>query len=46
MSIRVMAAGQGYRYLLDSVVVADGGDRDASRPLTRYYAESCTLLSG
>lgn len=41
VSIRVMTAGQGYRYLLSSVVAADG-DRDASTPLTRYYAESGT----
>ncbi|MDF2990587.1 MAG: conjugal transfer protein [Microbacterium sp.] len=31
-----MTAGQGYRYLLDSVVVGDGA-RDAAAALTRYY---------
>lgn len=34
-----MSAGQGYRYLLNSVVVGDG-DRDAASALTRYYAEA------
>lgn len=33
-----MSAGQGYRYLLNSVVVGDG-DRDAASALTRYYLE-------
>lgn len=41
MSIRVMSAGQGYRYLLDSVVAGDG-QRDAAQALTRYYAETGT----
>lgn len=41
VSIRVMTAGQGYRYLLESVVVGDG-DRDAATALTRYYAEAGT----
>lgn len=41
MSIRVMAAGGGYRYLLNSVVIGDG-DRDAAAALTRYYLESGT----
>jgi len=36
-----MSAGQGYRYLLDSVVVGDG-QRDAAQALTRYYTESGT----
>lgn len=36
-----MTAGQGYRYLLDSVVVGDG-DRDAATALTRYYTEAGT----
>lgn len=36
VSIRVMTAGEGYRYLLNSVVVGDG-DRDAAAALTRYY---------
>ncbi|UOQ56364.1 relaxase domain-containing protein [Leucobacter allii] len=41
ISIRVMTAGQGYRYLLNSVVVGDG-DRDAATALTRYYEQSGT----
>jgi hypothetical protein len=41
VSIRVMSAGQGYRYLLNSVVVGDG-DRDAASALTRYYTEAGT----
>lgn len=41
VSIRVMTAGQGYRYLLESVVVGDG-DRDAATALTRYYSEAGT----
>lgn len=41
ISIRVMTAGQGYRYLLNSVVTGDG-DRDAASTLTRYYLESGT----
>lgn len=36
-----MSAGQGYRYLLNSVVVGDG-ERDAASALTRYYTESGT----
>lgn len=36
-----MTAGEGYRYLLNSVVTGDG-DRDAAAPLTRYYLESGT----
>lgn len=38
VSMRVMSAGDGYRYLLASVAAGDGG-RDLSTPLTRYYAE-------
>ncbi len=38
VSMRVMSAGDGYRYLLKSVAVGDG-DRALSTPLTRYYAE-------
>lgn len=38
ISIRVMSAGHGYRYLLGSVVTGDG-DRDAASGLARYYAE-------
>lgn len=33
-----MTAGDGYRYLLNSVVTGDG-DRDAASALTRYYLE-------
>ncbi|RLP68813.1 conjugal transfer protein [Mycetocola reblochoni] len=36
-----MTAGDGYRYLLNSVVTGDG-DRDAASALTRYYLESGT----
>ncbi len=36
--MRVMSAGDGYKYLLRSVVAGDG-DRSLSTPLTRYYAE-------
>jgi conjugative relaxase-like TrwC/TraI family protein len=39
--MRVMSAGAGFRYLLQSVVVGDG-DRSMSSPLTRYYAEKGT----
>jgi len=41
MSLRVMTAGAGYRYLLSSVVSGDG-ERDLSSPLTRYYQETGT----
>ncbi|MBL3686214.1 conjugal transfer protein [Leucobacter zeae] len=41
LSIRVMTAGDGYRYLLNSVVIGDG-DRDAASALTRYYLEAGT----
>ncbi|QPE05961.1 relaxase domain-containing protein [Microbacterium schleiferi] len=36
--MRVMSAGDGYKYLLRTVAVGDG-DRSLSTPLTRYYAE-------
>lgn len=36
--MRVMSAGDGYRYLLKSVVAGDG-NRDLTEPLTRYYQE-------
>ncbi|MDR1189156.1 MAG: relaxase domain-containing protein [Bifidobacteriaceae bacterium] len=36
-----MSAGDGYRYLLKTVVVGDG-DRDLATPLTRYYAQTGT----
>ncbi|MWB99427.1 MobF family relaxase [Agromyces seonyuensis] len=39
--MRVMSAGDGFRYLLRSVAAADG-DRSASMPLTRYYAAKGT----
>ncbi|MDN5716107.1 MAG: relaxase domain-containing protein [Brevibacterium aurantiacum] len=37
--MRVMSAGDGYKYLLRTVAAADG-DRSLSTPLTRYYAEA------
>jgi conjugative relaxase-like TrwC/TraI family protein len=36
--MRVMSAGDGYKYLLRTVASGDG-DRALSTPLTRYYAE-------
>lgn len=36
VSMRVMSAGDGYKYLLHTVAAADG-DRSLSTPLTRYY---------
>lgn len=36
--MRVMSAGDGYKYLLRTVSAGDG-DRSLSTPLTRYYAE-------
>ena len=39
VSMRVMSAGDGYKYLLKSVAAGDG-DRSLSTPLTRYYAEA------
>jgi conjugative relaxase-like TrwC/TraI family protein len=41
VSMRVLSAGAGYRYLLKSVA-ADDGDRSLSTPLTRYYREKGT----
>ncbi|MEA5055834.1 MAG: MobF family relaxase [Propionicimonas sp.] len=41
VSMRVMSAGDGYRYLLSTVAVGDG-DRSLSTPLTRYYAAQGT----
>lgn len=41
VSMRVMSAGDGYRYLLKTVTVADGV-RSLSTPLTRYYLEEGT----
>jgi conjugative relaxase-like TrwC/TraI family protein len=37
--MRLMTAGDGYKYLLKSVAAGDG-DRSLSTPLTRYYAEA------
>lgn len=37
--MRVMSAGDGYKYLLRTVAAADG-DRELSTPLTRYYVEA------
>jgi conjugative relaxase-like TrwC/TraI family protein len=39
--MRVMSAGHGYRYLLQSVVAADG-NRPLSTPLVEYYAVAGT----
>ena len=39
--MRVMSAGDGYKYLLRTVAAADG-DRTLSTPLTRYYVEAGT----
>lgn len=41
VSMRVMSVGDGYKYLLRTVVAGDG-DRSLSTPLTRYYAEAGT----
>lgn len=41
VSMRVLSAGDGYRYLLRSIATGDG-DRDLASPLTRYYAEKGT----
>ena len=38
VSMRVMSAGDGYKYMLRTVVAGDG-DRSFSTPLTRYYTE-------
>lgn len=35
-SMRVMSAGDGYKYLLRTVAAGDG-DRSLSTPLTGYY---------
>ncbi|HKU11126.1 MAG TPA: MobF family relaxase [Sinomonas sp.] len=39
--MRVMSAGDGYRYLLRTVAAGDG-DRPLSTPLTRYYSAEGT----
>jgi len=41
VSMRVMSAGDGYKYLLRTVVASDG-NRSLSTPLTRYYSASGT----
>lgn len=41
VSMRVMSAGDGYKYLLRTIAAADG-DRSLSTPLTRYYSEEGT----
>lgn len=41
VSMRVMSAGDGYKYLLRTVAAADG-DRELSTSLTRYYVEAGT----
>jgi len=41
VSMRVMSAGDGFRYLLRTVAVGDG-DRPPSTPLTRYYSAEGT----
>lgn len=41
VSMRVMSAGQGYRYLLSSVVTGDG-DPDGVNAVTGYYAQKGT----
>ena len=41
VSMRVMSAGDGYKYLLRTVAAGDG-NRSLSTPLTRYYSASGT----
>ncbi|GAA3860723.1 hypothetical protein GCM10022381_01420 [Leifsonia kafniensis] len=41
VSMRVMSAGNGYKYLLRTVAAGDG-ERSLSTPSTRYYAEAGT----
>lgn len=41
VSMRVMSAGDGFRYLLRTVAAGDG-DRPLSTPLTRYYSAKGT----
>ena len=45
VSMRVMSAGHGYKYLLKTIAAADG-DRSLSTPLTRYHAEAGTPPGG
>lgn len=42
VSMHVMSAGDGYKYLLRTVAAAGHGGRSLSTPLTRYYAEEGT----
>jgi hypothetical protein len=41
VSMRVMSAGDGYKYLLRTVAAGDG-ERSPSTPLTRYYSAQGT----
>ena len=41
--MRVMSAGDGFRYLLKTVADGDG-NRSLGTPLTRYYQEKGTPL--
>ena len=41
VSMRVMSAGDGYKYPLRTVAAGDG-DRSLSTPLTRYYSADGT----
>ena len=41
VSMRVMSAGDGYKYLLRTVIAGDG-NRSLSTPLTRYYGAEGT----
>jgi conjugative relaxase-like TrwC/TraI family protein len=41
VSMRVMSAGDGYKYLLHTVAAGDG-DRPLTTPLTRYYSAKGT----
>ena len=41
VSMRVMSAGDGCKYLLRTVAAGDG-DRSLASPLTRYYGEAGT----
>ena len=43
VSMRVMSAGDGYRYLLRSVVIGDA-DHRISSPLTRYFVGEGTPI--
>ena len=45
VSMCVMSAGDGHKYLLRTIAAADG-DRSLSTSLTRYYVEAGTLWGG